>query len=632
MKKLLFLFILSMLCLWSNINAQILITDTSQLTKIGKQTYLLEDKKSEFTFEQILTPEIQKSFTQSKYNSPNYAVTLSTVWCKFEIGNSTNQPIYLFLDNPLLDSVILYELDPNTSAYNANIILKNSSNLDGAFLYHLNLNPDQKKQYYFRINTKTSLQFPLYVGTFQSYVNTFRNIDLFHGCYYGFIIVMILYNLFIFISIREKAYIYYIVYALGIGLFHAYLNGHIASVFSIDAQLFLSNYMIVETCLTLIAIMLFSMIFLNIKVNAPKLQKGLNVFFVLVFLPAIFELAGYGRAAAQSAQSVALLISLYLLITGTYIYRSGYAAARFYLIAWVSFLTGVIIFTLALQNFIEYNSITKKAMEIGSAIEMFLISLALADRINIYKSEKLNAQNELLISSKENERLVQDQNIILERMVKERTQQLETEKKKSDDLLLNILPSEVAEELKQSGSAEAKLFDNVTVLFTDFENFTGISESLSPTALVSEIHICFKAFDEIMERYGMEKIKTIGDAYMAVCGMPNSNTNHAIQTILAAKEIIDFMKIRKQNGGVFDIRIGVNTGPVVAGIVGIKKYAYDIWGDTVNVANRMESKSETGKINISGATYKLVKNDFECIYRGKIVAKNKGEIDMYFVS
>ncbi|MFM9944626.1 MAG: adenylate/guanylate cyclase domain-containing protein [Bacteroidia bacterium] len=209
--------------------------------------------------------------------------------------------------------------------------------------------------------------------------------------------------------------------------------------------------------------------------------------------------------------------------------------------------------------------------------------------------------------------------------------ELDEEKQKSEDLLLNILPPEIAHELKQKGKSEARQFEHVTVLFTDFVNFTGISETLSPKELVSEIDLCFKTFDDIIEKHGLEKIKTIGDAYLAVCGMPEEDSKHAINTAQAALDIRKFIIKRKSEGGKFEIRIGMHSGPLVAGIVGVKKFAYDIWGDTVNTAARMEQKSEPGKINISGATYELIKNHFTCTHRGKIEAKNKGMIDMYFV-
>ncbi len=207
------------------------------------------------------------------------------------------------------------------------------------------------------------------------------------------------------------------------------------------------------------------------------------------------------------------------------------------------------------------------------------------------------------------------------------------EKRKSDELLLNILPEEVANELKEKGSAEAKHFSNVTVLFTDFKGFTTVAEKLTPQQLVNELDACFKAFDEIMGKYAIEKIKTVGDAYLAVCGLPLPNTQHAENMVHAAIEILSFMEIRKQLLGdfTFEIRIGIHTGDVVAGIVGLKKFAYDIWGDTVNVAARMEQNSEAGKINISQNTYELIKDKFTCYYRGEIQAKNKGPLGMYFI-
>lgn len=210
------------------------------------------------------------------------------------------------------------------------------------------------------------------------------------------------------------------------------------------------------------------------------------------------------------------------------------------------------------------------------------------------------------------------------------------EKKRSDELLLNILPEETAEELKATGAAKAKSYDMVSVLFTDFKNFTQASELLSPEELVQEINYCYSEFDRIITKYGIEKIKTIGDAYMCAGGLPVANITHPEDVIKAGLEMTQFIEKNKQerikhDQPFFELRLGIHTGPVVAGIVGIKKFAYDIWGDTVNTASRMESSGEIGKVNISGTTYDLVKDKFHCIHRGKVKAKNKGEIDMYFV-
>ncbi|MEO6166900.1 MAG: adenylate/guanylate cyclase domain-containing protein [Chitinophagales bacterium] len=210
------------------------------------------------------------------------------------------------------------------------------------------------------------------------------------------------------------------------------------------------------------------------------------------------------------------------------------------------------------------------------------------------------------------------------------------EKKRSDELLLNILPAETAEELKSTGVAKAKSLDSATVLFTDFKNFTQESEKLTAEELVAEIHHCYSEFDRIITRFGLEKIKTIGDSYMCAGGLPAINNTHPVDVVSAALEMLKFMERNRKekmemDRPFFELRIGIHTGSVVAGIVGIKKFSYDIWGDTVNTASRMESSGQAGKINISAQTYRLVKDKFQCVHRGKIEAKHKGLIDMYFV-
>jgi adenylate cyclase len=208
-----------------------------------------------------------------------------------------------------------------------------------------------------------------------------------------------------------------------------------------------------------------------------------------------------------------------------------------------------------------------------------------------------------------------------------------SERRKSEKLLLNILPAKVARELKEKGSAAARGYNNVTILFTDFAGFTSFAEKMEPRALVEELHTCFKAFDEITSKYGIEKIKTVGDAYLAIAGLPEPDSQHAVNVVSAAIEMAAFIARRRQEYGerAFDMRIGINSGSVVAGIVGVKKFAYDIWGDAVNTAARLEQNCEPGKINISESTYELVKDKFICEYRGEVFAKNKGMLKMYYV-
>jgi class 3 adenylate cyclase len=211
---------------------------------------------------------------------------------------------------------------------------------------------------------------------------------------------------------------------------------------------------------------------------------------------------------------------------------------------------------------------------------------------------------------------------------------IERERDRSEHLLLNILPEITANELKESGEVKASKIESATVMFTDFKAFTAQAEQVDPEILVYSLGYYFTAFDDIIEKYELEKIKTIGDSYMCAGGLPYPIENHAVKMVSAAIEILDFVEKAKDNKTKllsFDIRIGINTGPVVAGVVGNKKFSYDIWGDTVNVASRMEVTSESGKINIGEPTYLLIKDTFECEYRGKKEVKNRGAVKMYFV-
>ncbi len=220
----------------------------------------------------------------------------------------------------------------------------------------------------------------------------------------------------------------------------------------------------------------------------------------------------------------------------------------------------------------------------------------------------------------------------LEGIINKRTEELLLQKEKVDELLSNMLPKDTADQLKLTGKARTQKYNMVSILFSDIEGFTRIAEQMNPEVLVDELDKFFFRVDTLVEEFNIEKIKTIGDAYMAAGGIPDSNRTNPVDVVLAAIRIMQYMKqLKKENEYFWDLRIGIHTGPVIAGVVGQKRFSYDIWGDSVNIASRMESSGEAGKINISGSTYDYVKDFFICDYRGKMPVKYKGNIDMYFI-
>lgn len=264
---------------------------------------------------------------------------------------------------------------------------------------------------------------------------------------------------------------------------------------------------------------------------------------------------------------------------------------------------------------LEKLSLQKIIINLGIALLILLSILGYF----IYRSYKIKKQS--IIALKEKNKVIEEQKRLVE-----------TEKEKTEALLLNILPFKVAEDLKFKGFTEPEEFREVSVFFSDFVGFTEISSGLPPKVLIDELNILYTAFDNIMQKHNCERIKTIGDAYMAVCGMPVPDPKHALQMVEAAREILDFIEKRKETAPIkWQLRIGIHSGRVVGGIVGVKKFIYDIFGDTINVASRMESNGLPMRINVSETTYNLVKENYNFEKREPIEVKGKGLTDMYFL-
>jgi len=379
----------------------------------------------------------------------------------------------------------------------------------------------------------------------------------------------------------------------------------------------------------------------------PKLPKITRV--ILGFIPVVLVLSFMdGSWTTKVASFINLLIMLDIIRNivkaiikkkkGAWIVAGGFLLFIFFFLL-------VAIFGLTSQQNIETKPGSLLGIVILSTFVPGIISVPLSMSIYLARdfagtSRNLEKQleNVKVLSAKtleqerEKQRILENQKEKLEIMVDERTKELALEKEKTEELLLNTLPLKVVNELKQNGKSEPESFDNVSVYFSDIVGFTSISSSLEPTTLISELSDMFTVFDDIMAKHQCERIKTIGDAYLAVSGMPLKNENHAENMIKAAAKIKEYMEERNKTTKVkWKIRIGIHSGKVVGGIVGVRKYIYDVFGDTINTASRMESNSEPMRINVSEATYSILKDQFQFVERDAIEVKGKGIMKMYFL-
>jgi class 3 adenylate cyclase len=656
------IFMLMMLFCPLLLNSQEIISlDASdEERQIGQSVYYIEDPKDELTFADILAGTHDGKFKKCEQEAPNFGNVQLTTWNKFTVINNSDQDWMLLVGNYSLDSLAFYYPAENGSYQSIQsgrrLPISQRQYKTSVYAFDVNVVKGDTVVFYLKVSS-FFMQYPMTIITKEKFVEVYHGSDMFSGFYYGFMILIIVYNLFLYFSLKDVSHLYYIFYVICNGLMIAQLKGHSAELWG-DTFHFLWKFSPAIIAVASYSAFVFTHHILETKKNAPKLHKFMLYFFPPVYiLIIILSIADHNLIASLLNQVVGMIALVTMSLTAIVVYRKGVLFARFYIAACCSYFAGIVIYVMKAFTILPFTTFTNNAIEVGSSVQLLMFAFTLADKVNLFKKEKRKAELELVVSLQENERLITEQSRILEVKVDERTRELQqtlgalevsrkelekqnvivsAEKARSDKLLLNILPEEVADELKNKGSAEAKHFDAVTVMFTDFKNFTAISEKLSPTQLVGEVHRVFTVFDQIITNHNLEKIKTIGDAYMCAGGIPVSNTTHAVDVVNCAldlqKWIEENKRIKQMKGELFfEIRIGIHTGPVVAGIVGSKKFAYDIWGDTVNVASRMETGGETGRVNISQSTYELVRARFKCIPRGKIQVKNKGEVEMYFV-
>ena len=627
----------------ANCQKVISLSQDKELKHIGSFTQYYLDAEY-LPIDEILRPEVQKKFTNYHQKIPNFASTSKSAWLKFKVQEQQPGPYYLEVGSAFMDSISLYkhtDSGPKLLRLSGDELKFGSREIDvTTFIFKLDTAPNQINTYYLKVKSLQPLFFPLRVGKLEAFMEDAHLLDHLQGVYFGFMLLIMLYNLFLYFSTKENIYLYYIAYIFSVTLFMSFIY-QTGFEYVWPNLPIINRFAVISSSLTIFTAVIFSQKFLQTKQYAPKLHRFSYIFIGAAFLITILTFSPYKILALQIAQGSILLMSIFFLFLGFKSYRNGNKTAKFYLFAWGFLIIGFILAILESLNAIPVLHYIN-SIQIGSAIEALLLSLALGDRINIYKRQKVEAQEQALDAAKKNAKLIQEQNIILENKVAARTQELsetlllvDEEKQKSENLLLNILPMETANELRENGKATPRNHEFVTVLFADIVGFSQIAKIMSAKELVANLDDIFQAFDLIVQENGLEKIKTIGDAYMAAGGIPVSNKTHPNDALQAAMQMLAFIENRNTKHDIpFEIRCGIHTGPVIAGVVGRDKFAYDIWGPTVNLASRMERASKPGKVNISESTLKFVSENkaFQFQARGKIEVKGEGAIEMFFAA
>jgi class 3 adenylate cyclase len=573
----------------------------------------------------ILSGKFDSHFIQSLQGIRLEQLSIRGVyWFRFSISNTMGRSLRIKINAP--EAQLFYKDDGGTIQRIDGLMgLGEDLEFMGVDLPDQSLrvlNAPRETTYYLRVEfpeiKASDIELSLEVEMKERFFLKDRNIEYFF--YLGFLIAFILYNISVFFLVRDASNVYFLLYLF------SFLASMILSFSGQGSFLSWEEYAwrgrLQHSIFNLIFIFL-SLFSIRHMRFSEQFKWGKKVLWIICIVLGGIVVSSWFLPSVNMVFPWSVLLasfSLFAMVIGAIKVVRKFKYVRFVLAS--LFVTSVFYVILIFEFFRVVNPPFSSFYAMG-VFQVFFFSLSVADRINMERS----ARN----------RILEEQNVTLEKKVVERTMEIRQEKEKSEKLLLNILPEETAHELREYGVAKPRLYPSVSVLFSDFKDFTSISEQLAPEKLVEEIDTCFRAFDEIMEKYGLEKIKTIGDAYMAASGLPTESDDHAERCFRAAVEVNNFMDryhaLRKSQGRLsFEVRIGIHSGPVVAGVVGTHKFQYDIWGDTVNLAARMEQSSEAGKINISEDTRLLLKGvkGLKLESRGELPVKNKGSIPMYF--
>lgn len=491
---------------FSSSDSVFVFKDKQNSTLIGKSLFIYTDKENNLSLSQVI--QQPQNFIQSKIDVPNLSITPYTYWLRFTIKNATSEKaLQMVFPQPFLNEVILYSPQKN-GKYNVQQLGDNfpyyyRDYKYPNFVFKIDVEPGALQTFYLKVKSDEQILVPLKVGTPSIITEELHSTDLFFGIYAGIILSMLLYNFFVYFSVRDKIYLKYVVYIFFIGFTQACILGYPFELIWPNYPVFANLSIYLFSCGVGITSLEFFKPFLQTKIYAPKLHKFSYVITGLYAITAVFSLTGFMHLAYVLVLVNAAIVSTYMMIVGFKVLSKGYKPARFFLIAWSSLLVGIFVFVLKDFGLLPYNQFTSYTMPIGSALETLLLSFALADRINILKKEKEISQAEALKISEENQKLIGEQNIILEQKVHERTLELEGANLELNHTLNNLKDAQTqlvnAEKMASLGQLTAGIAHEINNPI----NF--VSSNLKPLKLdIEEILQVVKKYESINPKLEIE--------------------------------------------------------------------------------------------------------------------------------
>lgn len=611
------------------------IQPEAQVIDLAPQTQIYDDPTGKAT----LAEARLAAYTP---HSPVLGFTASAVWLKYRLSNPTGTAQLRWLDtgNRTAQELAVHLVDgsgqTHSQATGSGFRFAERPLPFSNFVFALQAPPGDS-ELLVRVRTTgylgTTLQPKLWAP--DAYRAHVQAQDASWFIYLGMAAALALLNLMLYAALRDRIYVRYVLSLVSVVWAVSTAEGGYGSAFRLlwpEHPVFEQASWVGSIMVSAYFVVMFMGALTDLPERLPRLWRFVCACLALVVTILGFQfiatLAGWHVPAALMQQlhvagTIPYSVLMLSLVTGMSILsRRGVRAAHFALAAFIP----ILLISLVSSVLVTLGQGLSQVPTLwGSGWELIVMALALADRFHQEKRAREEAQSALVDALQRSER-------DLEAKVDQRTQELQAEKARATELLHNILPAETAQELSATGSARTMRYESVSMLFSDFSGFTQAVSTMPAARLVEELNEIFAAFDDIADECGIEKIKTIGDAYMAAAGLPRPCDDHAQRCVRAGLRMVDYIAQRNRTAAFkWAVRVGVHSGPVIAGVVGKRKYAYDIWGDTVNIASRMESAGEVGRVNISAYSYDLVRQGFRCSYRGKVEAKGKGPIDMYFV-